>query len=112
MGVKYNHTKFEQETQRWWPGMGVTSGGPKFQNLSKMVKKKSHFFSQLLVPIGSLEGGIGKKANIDGEQTPLATVNRVSHPSSGPNGLFLGPSYGKIGVVCVYLCVYPLCIPF
>ena len=28
MGVMYNHTKFEQETQRWWLGTGFTSGRP------------------------------------------------------------------------------------
>ena len=39
MGVKYNHTEFEQETQRWRPGMGFASGGPRFQNLSKMARK-------------------------------------------------------------------------
>ena len=39
MGVKYNHTKFEQETQRWRPGTGFASGGPRFQNLSKMARK-------------------------------------------------------------------------
>ena len=27
MGVKYNHTKFAQETQRWRPGTGFASGG-------------------------------------------------------------------------------------
>ena len=43
MGVKYNHTKFEQETQRWRPGTGFASGGPKFQNLSKMAKKMPFF---------------------------------------------------------------------
>ena len=32
-GVKYNHTKFGQETQRWRPGTGFASGGPQFQNL-------------------------------------------------------------------------------
>ena len=26
MGVKYNRTKFEQETQRWRPGTGLASG--------------------------------------------------------------------------------------
>ena len=31
MGVKYNHTKFEQETQQWRPGTGFASGGPQFQ---------------------------------------------------------------------------------
>ena len=39
MGVKYNHTEFEQETQRWRPGTGFASGGPRFQNMSKMARK-------------------------------------------------------------------------
>ena len=39
MGVKYNHTEFEQETQRWRPETGFPSGGPWFQNLSKMARK-------------------------------------------------------------------------
>ena len=39
MGVKYNHTEFEQETQRWRPGTGFASGGPSFQKLSKMARK-------------------------------------------------------------------------
>ena len=39
MGVKYNHTKFDQETQRWWPGTGFASGRPLFQNSSKMARK-------------------------------------------------------------------------
>ena len=40
MGVKDNHTKYEQETQWWRPGTGVASGGPWFPNPSKMQKKK------------------------------------------------------------------------
>ena len=39
MGVKYNHTKFEQETQRWRPGTGFASGGPRFQKLQFRAKK-------------------------------------------------------------------------
>ena len=42
MGVKYNHTKFEQETQRWRPGTGSASGGPQFQKL-QVRAKNSHF---------------------------------------------------------------------
>ena len=38
MGVKYNHTKFEQETQRWRPGTGFASGGPRFQKLQFRAK--------------------------------------------------------------------------
>ena len=32
MGVRDNHTKYEQETQPWRPGTGVASAGPPFQN--------------------------------------------------------------------------------
>ena len=38
MGVKYNHTKFAQETQRWRPGTGFSSGGPQFENRSLRPK--------------------------------------------------------------------------
>ena len=38
MGVKYNHTKFEQENQRWRPGTGFTSGRPQFQKLQFRAK--------------------------------------------------------------------------
>ena len=38
MGVKYNHTKFEQETQRWRPGTGFASGRPQFKNCSLGTK--------------------------------------------------------------------------
>ena len=34
MGVKYNHTKFEGETQRWRPGTGFASGDLSFKNCS------------------------------------------------------------------------------
>ena len=33
MGVKYTHTKFEQEIQRWRSGTGFASGGPRFQKM-------------------------------------------------------------------------------
>ena len=38
MGVKYNHTKFEQKTQRWRPGTGFARGGPQFQKLQFRAK--------------------------------------------------------------------------
>ena len=41
MGVKYNHTKFEQKTQRWRPG----TGGPQFQKL-QFRAKNSHFWAK------------------------------------------------------------------
>ena len=42
MGVKYNHTEFEQRTQQWRPGTGFESGGPQFQKL-QFRAKNSHF---------------------------------------------------------------------
>ena len=45
MGVKYHHTKFERETQRWRPGTGFASGGPQFQTL-QFRAKNSHFWAK------------------------------------------------------------------
>ena len=45
MGVKYNHTKFEQETQRWRPETGFASGGHQFQKL-QFRAKNSHFWAK------------------------------------------------------------------
>ena len=45
MGVKYNHTKFEQETQRWRPRTGFASGRPQFQKLH-FTAKNSHFWAK------------------------------------------------------------------
>ena len=41
MGVKYNHIKVEQETQRWRPGTGFASGRPQLQEL-QFGAKNSH----------------------------------------------------------------------
>ena len=38
MGVRDNHTKYEQETQQWRLGTGVASAGPPFQNLQFRAK--------------------------------------------------------------------------
>ena len=43
MGVKYNHTKFERETQRWRLATGFAGSAPRFQNPSKMTTK-CHFW--------------------------------------------------------------------
>ena len=45
MSVKYNHTKFEQKTQRWRPGTGSAGGGPQFQKLHFRAKN-SHFWAE------------------------------------------------------------------
>ena len=38
MGVRHNHTKFEQDTQRWQPRTAVAGGGPRFQKLQFRAK--------------------------------------------------------------------------
>ena len=45
MGVKYNHTKLKQETQRWRPGTRFASGRPQFQKL-QFRAKNSHFWAK------------------------------------------------------------------
>ena len=45
MGVKYNHTKFEQENRRRWPGTGFASGGPQFQKLH-FKAKNNHLWAK------------------------------------------------------------------
>ena len=45
MGVRDNHIKFEQETQRWRPRPVVASGGPRFQKL-QFRAKNSHFWAK------------------------------------------------------------------
>ena len=63
MNVKYNHTDFEQATQRGRPGVGFTSGAPRCQNLSKWPEKA--FFWHCGVPIRSLEKSIGKEMEVE-----------------------------------------------
>ena len=46
MGVKYNHTKFEQENPRWRPGTVVASGEPRFQKLQFRAKNSPRTHSQ------------------------------------------------------------------
>ena len=43
MGVKYNHTKFEPETQWWRPGTTFASGGPQFPKNCSLGPKTAIF---------------------------------------------------------------------
>ena len=86
MGVKYNHTQFEQETQRWRPGTGFASGGPRFQNLSKMAKK-CLFFGICGCLSGPWGGGIGKETDIHTMNDHLWSLSsgfytQVVHPTT------------------------------
>ena len=51
MGVGDNHTKYEPETQRWRPGTGVASGGPRFQKLQFKAKNSYFWAKTALEPI-------------------------------------------------------------
>ena len=66
MGVKYNHTRFEQETQRWRPETGFASGRPQFQKL-QFRAKNSHFW-----PKKALEHIQNGQAKGNGGYTPRA----------------------------------------
>ena len=61
MGVRDNHTKYEQETQRWWPGTGVASAGPPFQNLQFRPKISLFLPKTTLEPAenGQMKGNSG-----------------------------------------------------
>ena len=66
MGVKYNHTKFERETQRWRLGTGFASSGPQFQKL-QFRAKNSHFWTKKAVE--HIQSG---QTNGNGGYTPRA----------------------------------------
>ena len=75
MAVKYNHTKVEQETQRWRPGMGLASGGPRFQKL-QLRAKNSHFWAKTAlehIPNGQTKGNGGCTSRAAG----LPRVNQL-----------------------------------
>ena len=61
MDVKYNHTKFEQKTQRTRAGTGFASGRPHFQKL-QFGAKNSHFWDKKAfehIPNGQTMGNGG-----------------------------------------------------
>ena len=66
MGVKYNHTKLEPDSQRWRPGTGFAGGGPPFQKLTFRAKH-SHFWAKK-----ALEHIQNSQAKGNGGHTPCA----------------------------------------
>ena len=72
MSVKYNHTIFEQETQQWGPGTGVTSG--MFSEVVKKFKKTAIVWA-LGVPHMFVEGTICIETNPDDEQLGCGSVH-------------------------------------
>ena len=76
MGVRDNWRKYEPQPQWWWPGTGVASAGPPFQNLHFRAKI-SLFFPKTALELansGQMKGG-------SGNCTDAATLPRVEGPS-------------------------------
>ena len=67
MGVKNNDTKYEPKTQRWRPGIGVSSGGSPRQNLRFRAK------NSLFLPKIALEPVENGETKGNGAYTPHAT---------------------------------------
>ena len=61
MGVKYNHTKFERQTQRWRPGTGFASGGSQSQKLQFRAQNIHCWAKKAVEPIqnGQTKGNGG-----------------------------------------------------
>ena len=89
MGVKYNHTKFEQETQRWRPGTGFASGRPQFQKL-QFRAKISHFWAKkALNPFKTAKrretvGTLHVRLDFPVSTSPLRRSRSMICPGNGP----------------------------
>ena len=61
MGVGDNHTKYEPNTQQWWPSNCVASAGPVFENLQFRAKFSLFFRGTALEPakIGQMKRNCG-----------------------------------------------------
>ena len=98
MGVKYNHTKFERGSQRWRPGTGFASGGPRFQKL-QFRGKNSHFWAKkALVHIqnGQTKGNGGYTSHVRLDfpvsTSSLRPSNSTICPGNGPKRLPQAPN--------------------
>ena len=76
MGVRDSQTKYELETQRWRPGMGVARAGPPFQNLQFRAKISLFLPKTALKPAEN-----GQKKGNSGYSTHAARVPRAEAPS-------------------------------
>ena len=89
MGVKYNHTKFKQKTQRWRPGTGLASGRPQFQKL-QFRAKNSHFSAKkALRQIENVQtkgsgGTLHVRLDFPVSTSPLRASNSMICPGNGP----------------------------
>ena len=80
MGVKYNHTKFEQETQRWRSGTGFTSVGPQFQKLGGGDSRKSDIMLKTPSRAKFKKGGVLGGGGLRGFFAARGYCPRKRHP--------------------------------
>ena len=88
MGVKYNHTKFEQETQQWRSGMGFASGGPQFQKLQFGAKSSQFWAKKAPKHIQTAK----RRETVGTPHVPLDFP--VSTSSLRPSNSMIGPGNG------------------
>ena len=89
MGVKYNHTKFEQETQQWRPGTGFASGGPQFQKLQFGAKTAIFGPKQPRNTFKTAKrretvGTLYVRLDFSVSTSSLRPSNSMIHPGNGP----------------------------
>ena len=87
--VKYNHTKFQRETQRRRPGMGLARGGPRFQKLQFRAKNSQFWAEKALIHIqnGQTKGNDGYnhvQLDFSVSTSSLRPSNSMICPGNGP----------------------------
>ena len=108
MGVKYNHTKFEQETQGCRPETGFASGGPQFQKLQLRAKNSYFWAKKALEHIqnGQTKGNNGalhvrlefpvSTSSLRPSNSMICPGNGTKRPPEAPNVNSRKPKIGHI----------------
>ena len=89
MGVKNNHSKFEQETQRWRSGTGLASGGPQFKKLQFGAKNNHFWAKKALEQLKTAKqretvGTLHMQLNFPVSMSSLRPSNSMICPGNGP----------------------------
>ena len=102
MGVRDNHTKYEQETQPWQSGTGVTSAGSPFQNMQFRAKMGPFLPKTTLQPAetGQMKENSGYSthaARFPRAEGPCRAYTSTICPRTAPKGPSKGPKFVHIG---------------
>ena len=89
MGVKYNHMKFERESQRCRPGTGFASGGPHFKSCSLGPKTaifgpKKPWTTFKMAERRETVGTLHVRLDFPVSTSPLRPSNSMIYPGNGP----------------------------